>query len=121
MRVQDITNTNQLDWSFGSHCFGSCAIGAKEIVEGKIVKFDVFQRGAVSTLLSYVNTFYFGLVEIDGTPALRVNNSTNLDANGSHSLIPSWYKEANDPIYISARLTLFLMREGSDWFINNKI
>ena len=119
MQVQGITHTHQLNWQFDTHSFGACAKAATDITAGQTVKFDVFTRSKDdSTKLHYVNSFYFGLMDIDGTPALRVSHCTNLDAHETHSLIASWNTEANNPVYISARLTMFLMREGTDWFIN---
>lgn len=120
MTTQQITRTTQLDFKFNNHCFGACGYAAIDIAKGDTVKFDVFKRNPlVSTELEYKSTWYFGLFDIDGKPALRVSNTPDLDASGTHSLIASWNDEANNPVFISARLVLFLMREGSDWFINS--
>lgn len=122
MQVQDITHTNQLNWQLETHCFGACAVAAKQIVNGETVKFDIFRRSKEeSTRLTYVKSIYVGLYEIDGSQALRVSHCTDLDAHKTHSLIASWSKQATDPVFISARLAVHLMREGSDWFINAQI
>lgn len=119
MTIKDVKSTRQVNWKFENHCFGGCAIAAQKIAAGETIYFDVFNRPNKedSTELKYKTRFYFGLVDIDGSPALRVSNSTNLEDSGTHSLIPSWNNQAADPVFIAARLTLFLCREGSDWFI----
>lgn len=123
LKIEEITSTRQANFKFENHCFGACAVAAKEIANGQTVKFDVFTRPNKndSCEMRYKTSFYFGLYNIDEKPALRVSHCTNLDAPSTHSLIASWYDCANDPIFISARLTMFLMREGSDWFINTEI
>ncbi len=119
MKIQEITSTGQMNFSFENHSFGAAAIAAKRIVNGEIVGFNVFERPNKndSMELRYKTRFYFGLYEIDGTPAFRVSNCKDLDASGSHSLIASWNDAANDVVFIAARLSLFLTREGSDYFI----
>lgn len=119
MNIKDVKSTRQLNWKFENHCFGGCATAAQKIAAGETVYFDVFTRPNKedSTELKHKSRFYFGIVDIDGSPALRVSNSTNLEDAGTSSLIPSWNNQAADPVFIAARLTLFLCREGSDWFI----
>jgi hypothetical protein len=119
MTTQQITSTRQINFAFDTHCFGACANAAKDIANGNTVKFDVFTRPNKedSTELKYKSAFYFGIADIDGKPALMVSHCSDLDAHQSHSLIASWNDSANDPVFIAARLTLFLSREGSDWFI----
>ena len=118
MLPEHITHTQQLNWNYYTHCYGACATAAKKILNGDIVRFYVYNRDDKndSTKLKYKGCFYFGLSEIEGNKALRVNSIPDIQGQNSHSLIPSWYDEANDPVFISARLVLFLMREGSDWF-----
>lgn len=123
MRQDQKTSTGQFDFKFNNHCFGGCAFAAVKIANGDTVKFDVFKRLNKEDCreLTYQTSFYFGLLVIEGTPAFRVSPNTDLEAPQSHSLIASWNNEANNPIYIAARLTLFLTREGSDWFLDDNI
>ncbi len=123
MKTKQITDVNQLDFSFENQGFGAVAIAAKKIADGEIVSFDVFDRKnkANSKEVTYINTFYFGIFDL-GKPdgfAFRVSENQNLDIIGSHSIIPSWYGNiVKDPVFIAARLQLYLMGEGSDFFIN---
>src|SRR6185436_3719612 len=123
MKQSEKTHNHQFDFAFTSHGYGAAAFAAKEISEGKTVKFDVFNSGENKMVdLVYKETWYFGKVEVDkGQFAIRQSDSKNLMAPESGSIIPSWYtKEVQDPAYIAARLTLYLMRAGNFWFINNE-
>lgn len=119
MNTQQFTNTRQFNWQFTNHCYGAAAIAAKRIAEGETIYFDVFIRPNKndSTEMKFKQRFYFGIVNIGDKPALRVSHSKDLMDHSTHSLIPSWNEQAIDSATIAARLTLFLAREGADWFI----
>jgi hypothetical protein len=122
----ETTTTKNLYFSFENQGFGAVAIAAERIAKGEAICFDIFNRDnkTDSCELTYKGKKYFGLHDIGSDDeidiAFRVSDVQNLDANGSHSLIASWYRtQVDNPIYIAARLQLFLTREATDYFINN--
>lgn len=124
MKVQEIMNVGDFDFSFEKQGHGAVATAAKRIANGETIIFDVFNRENKenSRELTHKGTFYFGLYDLgqpDGV-AFRTSVNKNLDCAGSHSLIPSWYGHiTKDPVHIASRLQLFLMREGSDYFLRD--
>lgn len=124
MNEAQINDVSQLDFSFEKQGFGAVATAAKKIANNEMVVFDVYNRDNKSNSkeLTYKRTFYFGLYDLrhPNGVAFRKSLNSNLDDSGSHSLIPSWYGEiVKDSVFIASRLQMFLMREGSDYFLRD--
>lgn len=124
MSVKERTDTAQMN--FGSHQqgVGAVALAAKRIAKGETIYFDVFTRPNMPDnfrIIKHKGRFYFGVLKLlpERKNALRVSHCEDLDAFGTESLIATWQAGAKDPVFIAARITQFLMREGSDWFIQD--
>ena len=127
MKLKDRTDTHQFDWSFYTHDAGAATAAAKDIVNGKTIKFALFDRDKNdSTHMIYKGHCYIGLVDFshegEGAGlALRYSSGNDLQAGGSHSLIASWNPDAGDVVLIAATIAIRLRFEATDFFIDNEI
>jgi hypothetical protein len=129
--MKDRTDTHSFDWQFETHDTGAAVVAAvvaaKELVKGykagRKIKFAIFDRDKnCSTRMIYKHSCYIGLVESEPNNEgyglmLRTSDSADLEAGGSHSIIPSWNPGAGDPVLIAASIVRFLTFKGTDFFI----
>ena len=126
MKLKDRTDTHQFDWSFYTHDAGAATAAAKEIVNGKTIKFALFDRDKNdSTHMIYKGHCFIGLSELGNDKenrclALRYSTGLKLEEAGSHSLIPSWNQDAGDVVLIAATIARRLSFEATDFFIDTE-
>ena len=124
MKLKDRTDTHQFDWSFYTHDAGAATAAAKEIVNGKTIKFALFDRDKNdSTHMIYKGHCFIGLSELGNDKenrglALRYSTGLKLEEAGSHSLIPSWNQDAGDVVLIAATIARRLSFDATDFFID---
>lgn len=114
-------STSQKHFSFETQGHGAVALAAKRIAAGEQIAFECYNRTPLdSTMMDLKAIYHISLYRIpeDGTICLRISESTDMDAVGSHSLLASWYKLeiVKDPVHIAAAIMSYF-KPYSDYFI----